>query len=92
MRGTTVVDGHGTMRVLHVGDATEIGKVARQSTEDNLEPTPTKYTVDQISQSNRKNWFYCCRPGFPYLLREKMYCYILISVRIKRLARMASGI
>ena len=25
MRGTTVVDGHGTMRVLHVGDATEIG-------------------------------------------------------------------
>ena len=39
MRGTTVVDGHGTMRVLHVGDATEIGKVARQSTEDNLEPT-----------------------------------------------------
>lgn len=26
MRGTTVVDGHGTMRVLHVGDATEIGK------------------------------------------------------------------
>ena len=40
MRGTTVVDGHGTMRVLHVGDATEIGKVARQSTEDNLDPTP----------------------------------------------------
>ena len=36
MRGTTVVDGHGTMRVLHVGDATEIGKVARQSTEDRL--------------------------------------------------------
>ena len=39
MRGTTVVDGHGSMRVLYVGDATEIGKVARQSTEDNLEPT-----------------------------------------------------
>lgn len=26
MRGTTVVDGHGTMRVLHVGDATESEK------------------------------------------------------------------
>ena len=38
MRGTTVVDGHGTMRVLHVGDATEIGKVARQSTEDTSNP------------------------------------------------------
>ena len=32
LRGTTVVDGHGMMRVEAVGDATEIGKVARQST------------------------------------------------------------
>ena len=29
MRGTTVTDGHGVMRVVRVGDATEIGKVAR---------------------------------------------------------------
>ena len=36
MRGTTVVDGHGTMRVLHVGDATEIGKVARRTTSNLL--------------------------------------------------------
>ena len=28
LRGTTVVDGHGTMCVVCVGDATEIGKVA----------------------------------------------------------------
>ena len=48
MRGTTVVDGHGTMRVLHVGDATEIGKVARQSTEDNLEPTPLNIQLSLI--------------------------------------------
>ena len=34
MRGTTVVDGHGTMRVLHVGDATEIGKVCLLYTSD----------------------------------------------------------
>ena len=52
MRGTTVVDGHGTMRVLHVGDATEIGKVARQSTEENLEPT-SEYTVDQARKPDR---------------------------------------
>ena len=31
MRGTTVTDGHGIMRVDKVGDATEIGKVARQA-------------------------------------------------------------
>lgn len=40
LRGTTVVDGHGMMRVEAVGDATEIGKVARQSTEQSTEPTP----------------------------------------------------
>ena len=59
MRGTTVVDGHGTMRVLHVGDATEIGKVARESTEDKLE-----------RKSNRKDRFHRCRSGFPYFLCE----------------------
>lgn len=69
MRGTTVVDGHGTMRVLHVGDATEIGKVARQSTEDNLEPTPLNIQLTN-SQSNRKDRFHRCRSGFPYFLRE----------------------
>ena len=40
MRGTTVVDGHGTMRVTSIGDSTEIGKVAKQSTEQSGEPTP----------------------------------------------------
>ena len=49
MRGTTVVDGHGTMRVLHVGDATEIGKVARQSTEENLEPTPLNIQLTKLA-------------------------------------------
>ena len=49
MRGTTVVDGHGTMRVLHVGDATEIGKVARQSTEQSLEPTPLNIQLTKLA-------------------------------------------
>ena len=49
MRGTTVVDGHGTMRVLHVGDATEIGKVARQSTEENLEPPPLNIQLPKLA-------------------------------------------
>ena len=34
MRGTTITDGHGVMKVERVGDATEIGKVARQATEN----------------------------------------------------------
>ena len=39
MRGTTVVDGHGIMKVERVGDSTEIGKVARQATEQSEEET-----------------------------------------------------
>ncbi len=49
MRGTTVVDGHGTMRVLQVGDATEIGKVARQSTEQSHEPTPLNIQLKKLA-------------------------------------------
>lgn len=49
MRGTTVVDGHGTMRVLSVGDATEIGQVARQSTEQNTEPTPLNIQLTKLA-------------------------------------------
>lgn len=49
LRGTTVVDGHGTMRVETVGDATEIGKVARQSTEQNTEPTPLNIQLTKLA-------------------------------------------
>lgn len=49
MRGTTVVDGHGSMQVLKVGDATEIGKVAKQSTEENLEPTPLNIQLTKLA-------------------------------------------
>lgn len=49
MRGTTVVDGHGTMQVEQVGDATEIGKVARQSTEQTHEPTPLNIQLDKLA-------------------------------------------
>lgn len=50
MRGTTVVDGHGIMKVLRVGDATEIGKVAKQSTEQSLEPTPLNIQLSKLAQ------------------------------------------
>ena len=50
LRGTTVVDGHGTMRVTAVGDATEIGKVARQSTEQTTEPTPLNIQLAKLAK------------------------------------------
>ena len=49
MRGTTVVDGHGSMKVLRVGDATEIWKVARQSTEQTTEPTPLNIQLTKLA-------------------------------------------
>ncbi|EJX10446.1 plasma membrane calcium-transporting ATPase 3-like isoform 3 [gut metagenome] len=49
MRGTSVVDGHGVMKVQSVGDATEIGKVARQSTEETLEPTPLNIQLTKLA-------------------------------------------
>ncbi|ADV42982.1 calcium-translocating P-type ATPase, PMCA-type [Bacteroides helcogenes] len=49
LRGTTVVDGHGTMCVDAVGDTTEIGKVARQSTEQNTEPTPLNIQLTKLA-------------------------------------------
>lgn len=49
MRGTTVVDGHGSMKVFRVGDATEIGKVARQSTEQSTEPTPLNIQLTKLA-------------------------------------------
>ncbi len=49
MRGTTVADGYGVMRVLQVGDRTEIGKVAILSTERVEEPAPRNHQVDTLA-------------------------------------------
>lgn len=49
LRGTTVVDGHGAMRVTRVGDATEIGTVAHQSLTATLEPTPLNIQLTKLA-------------------------------------------
>ena len=49
LRGTTVVDGHAVMQVECVGDATEIGKVARQSTEQSEEQTPLNIQLTRLA-------------------------------------------
>ena len=48
MRGTTVVDGHGIMQVLAVGDATENGKVFTAAQIDNSERTPLSIQLDGL--------------------------------------------
>ena len=49
LRSTTVVDGHGLMIVEKVGDGTEIGKVAEQSTEKSTEQTPLNIQLDKLA-------------------------------------------
>lgn len=50
MRSSTVLDGHGVMKVLSVGDATEIGKVAQQSAEETHEVTPLNQQLDKLAK------------------------------------------
>ncbi len=50
MRGTTVIEGHGVMQVEAVGDATEFGKVAEQSTIESEEETPLNLQLKRLSK------------------------------------------
>lgn len=50
LRGSTVLGGHGTMRVDAVGDATEIGKVARMSSEETHEQTPLNIQLERLAR------------------------------------------
>jgi len=49
-RGTTVVDGHGAIEVTSVGDATEYGKVARESARMSGEVTPLNRQLDGLAR------------------------------------------
>ncbi len=50
LRGTTVIEGHGVMQVEAVGDATEFGKVAEQSTIESEEQTPLNLQLTRLSK------------------------------------------
>lgn len=49
LRGTTVVDGHGIMKVTMVGDRTEYGKVYEGSQIDNKVKTPLNIQLERLS-------------------------------------------
>jgi len=49
LRGTTVMDGHGIMKVFKVGDATEYGKVYEGSQIDNSVETPLNEQLDRLA-------------------------------------------
>ncbi|MFV0365783.1 MAG: calcium-translocating P-type ATPase, PMCA-type [Mangrovibacterium sp.] len=49
LRGTTVVDGHGMVRIAKVGDATEYGKVYEGSRIDNSVETPLNEQLNKLA-------------------------------------------
>ena len=49
MRGTKVMEGHGLMRVLKVGDATEMGKVYEEAQIDDSVKTPLNEQLDGLA-------------------------------------------
>ncbi len=50
LRGTMIVEGHGLVRILAVGDATEIGKTARAASELKVGDTPLTRQLDRLSK------------------------------------------
>lgn len=78
MRGTTVVDGHGIMQVLHVGDATEIGKVARQATEESTEKTPLNIQLERLAGLIGKVGFVVAALAFIGFTWHELHSYLSV--------------
>lgn len=75
LRGTTVTDGHGLMRVERVGDATEIGKVARQATEQTHEQTPLNLQLEKLARLIGKAGFTIATLTFILFTAKDLYAY-----------------
>ena len=79
MRGTTITDGHGVMRVERVGDHTEIGKVARQSTEESEEETPLNIQLTKLANLIGKVGFTIATLTFVIFTAKDLYSYFTTS-------------
>lgn len=83
MRGTTVTDGHGVMRVVRVGDATEIGKVARQSTEASEEETPLNKQLTRLASLIGKVGFTIAGITFVVFVARDLYSWFTLHGSIQ---------
>ena len=79
MRGTTVTDGHGTMLVNRVGDATEIGKVATQATEQSGEETPLNIQLSKLAKFIEKVGFTIAILTFLIFTGKDLYQYLSVT-------------
>ncbi|MBR3895826.1 MAG: calcium-translocating P-type ATPase, PMCA-type [Bacteroidaceae bacterium] len=83
MRGNTVTDGHGVMRVVRVGDATEIGKVARQSTEASEEETPLNKQLTRLASLIGKVGFTIAGVTFVVFVARDLYSWFTLHGSIQ---------
>lgn len=79
MRGTTVTDGHGVMCIERVGDATEIGKVARQATEQSQEQTPLNLQLTKLANLIGKVGFTIATLTFVIFTAKDLYAYLSVT-------------
>ena len=79
MRGTTVTDGHGIMRINKVGDATEIGKVATQATEESGEETPLNIQLSKLAKFIEKVGFTIAILTFIIFTGKDLYQYLSVT-------------
>ena len=79
MRGTTVTDGHGIMLVNKVGDATEIGKVATQATEQSNEETPLNIQLSKLAKFIEKVGFTIAILTFIIFTGKDLYQYLSVT-------------
>lgn len=79
MRGTTITDGHGIMRVDRVGDATEIGKVARQATEQSQEQTPLNIQLSRLASLIGRAGFTIAILTFVIFTSKDLYEYLSVT-------------
>ena len=79
MRGTTVTDGHGIMQVNRVGDATEIGKVATQATEQSGEETPLNIQLSKLAKFIEKVGFTIAILTFIIFTGKDLYQYLSVT-------------
>ncbi|MBQ8443519.1 MAG: calcium-translocating P-type ATPase, PMCA-type [Bacteroides sp.] len=79
MRGTTVTDGHGIMQVNKVGDATEIGKVATQATEQSNEETPLNIQLSKLAKFIEKVGFTISILTFIIFTGKDLYQYLSVT-------------
>jgi Ca2+-transporting ATPase len=75
MRGTTVVEGYATMIVTEVGDNTEIGHVARQSTEESGVQTPLNIQLERFAKLISKIGFAVAGLAFVIFVTRDLFVF-----------------